>query len=510
MFPFIPFFGNIGYAAPIASQALAGFNSISLTATADLEGRMILVSMARQLAISSPSAASIIRKHVSGIVGEGITYQPPKNTELLTDYRYDDMVDYVKKRFALASHTKQLDAQKDMTFPMMQELACRNWLLSGDVFFIRKFRNGESSWRAVESDRVQTPYYCAVKDSFNNWTCTNPDNGHKIIDGVELDEDAIPCAYWVLKEYIVKPWLVQRDQIERIPAFDDDGKPLVLHLFNKLRPDQYRGVPLLAPLIETLHSRKNYSQAELQAAALQAAVFGFISSQNPAIDETEPLPSRELDRKIPLKPVDETTPEGTPTMTLDPRYAEEADSDIWWNQNFPKPKTVSAGQVVHLAEGEDVKFLQSTHPNQNYGAFVSATDRDIAAAMGLPTKVLTSEYDGSYSACKAAIQVAVELFDNYRAFFLDKFVKPIFEIYCSEILQGAVDDPDYVAKCLSIESGWKVPLPICLDQKVELESYKLALDMGLVTRDEVAFNVFGHSATGTPVDPTKTDIIEKV
>lgn len=509
MFPFVPYF-NVGYAAPVTSQALAGFNSVSLTATEDLEGRMILVSMARQLAISSPSAAAIINKFKSGIVGEGITYQPPKTTELLTDYRYDDMVAFVRKRFALASHTKQLDAQRDMTFPMMQELACRNWLLSGDIFFIRKVKDGVSSWRAVESDRVQTPYYCAVKDSFNNWECYNPENNNKIIDGVELDDDAIPCAYWVVKEYLVKPWMVTKDQIERIPAYDDNGKPLVLHLFNKLRPDQYRGVPLLAPLIETLHSRRNYSQAELQAAALQAAVFGFISSQNPTLDETEALPSRELDRKIPLKPVDKDTPEGTPTMTLDPQYKEEADNNIFWERNFPKPKTVSAGQVVHLAEGEDVKFLQATHPNQNFSSFISAVDRDTAAAVGLPTKVLTSEYDGSYSACKAAIQVSAELFDNLRAFFLDKFVKPVFEIFCEELLEGTVDDPEYVAKCLSIESGWKAPLPIALDPKVELESWKLALDMGLVTRDEVAESMYGHAANGTPVEPTKTDVIEKV
>lgn len=512
MFPYI--FFNAGYAGAggaIASQALGGFNSWSSTATVDLETRMILVSRARQLFISSPVASAILDRFTSGIVGSGIKYQPQESTELLTDYKYSEMVDFLKKRFALASETNQLDAQKQQTFSMMQELACRNWLLSGDVFFIRKRdKEGKTSWRSIECDRVQTPYYCAVKDSFNNWECYNPSNGNRIIDGVELDDNAIPCAYWILKDYISQPWLVQEEQIERIPAFDDDGTPIVLHLFKRLRPDQYRGVPLIGNLIEALHSRKNYAQAEIQAAQLQAAVFGFVSSNNPTMDETEPLPSRELDRPIPVAPATKDTPPDTPTMQLDAKYKDQVDLEEWYNREFPSPKTVSAGQVVHLAENEDIKFLQSTHPHSNYSAFMDAIDRDLSAGVGLPHKVLTCDYDGSYSACRAAVREAGELFKNYRSYFIASFVKPIFEIFCQETLEGLVDDPLFVAKCLSIESQWKQPQPIVLDPKVELESYKLAIELGLIDRDEAALALFNHRAVREDPIEIKETVVDEV
>lgn len=502
-------FTNIGYGAFVGSQSMAGFNSISSTPSVDLEWRQALVSMSRQLVISSPSASAVIDRFTAGIVGSGISYQPPEETAILTDYRYSDMVSYISREFALASHTNGLDAQGDMDFAMMQELACRNWMLSGDIFFIRRVRNGVSSWRAIESDRVQTPYYYSTKEGVGI-VCYNPETGNRIIDGVELDSDGIPCAYWVLKDYIDAPLLVQEGQIERIPAFLEDGEPLVLHIFKRLRPDQYRGVPILSGLLETLHSRRNYTQAELQAAALQAAVFGFISSQNPTFDETEALPQRDLDKPIPVAPATKDTPPETPVMQLDTQYKEACDTNAWYDKVFPRPKAVSAGQVVHLADGEEIKFLQSTHPNQNYGSFIGATDKDIAQGVGIPLKALEATYDGSYSSCKAAVQQAAEVYKNYRSYFIKKFIKPIFQIFCREKLEGLVDDPLFVATALSLESQWKQPQAIILDAKVELESYKLAIEMGLIDRDEAAMNIFGHKASGKVEVPNETVEVDRI
>lgn len=488
---------------------MLGFNSVSSTASVDLEYRMALVSMARQLVISSPSASAVIERFTSGIVGSGITYNPPMDTAILKDYKYSEMVGYLSREFALASHTNQLDAQHDMDFSMMQELACRNWMLSGDIFFIRNKKDGLSSWRAIESDRIQTPYYYSVKDGVGI-VCYNPETGNRIIDGVELDTNSMPCAYWILKDYIEAPLLVKEGEIERIPAFEDDGTPIVLHVFKKLRPDQYRGIPILAGLLETIHSRRNYAQSELQAAALQAAVFGFVSSNNPTFDETESLPSRDLDKPIPVAPVTKDTPPETPVMQLDTKYKEECDRESWYEKVFPRPKAVSAGQIVHLAENEEIKFLQSTHPHSNYSAFMDAIDRDISAGVGLPHKVLTSDYDGSYSACKAAVQEYAELCKNYRSYFIKRFIKPIFQIFCQEKLEGLVDDPQFVSTALALESEWKQPKAIILDARVELESYKLAIEMGLISPDEVAQKLYGHNAVSKPQAPDKTVEVDEV
>jgi capsid protein len=46
------------------------------------------------------------------------------------------------------------------------------------------------------------------------------------------------------------------------------GAPLVLHLFDKVRPGQSRGVPYLAPVIELIKQLGRYTDAEVMAAVV--------------------------------------------------------------------------------------------------------------------------------------------------------------------------------------------------------------------------------------------------
>ena len=518
MLPYMnPF--NVGYGGAggsLTSQALAGFNSWSSTATIDLlPTRMILVSRARQLVISHPTASASINRMVGGIIGTGLTYAYPTDSEYINEpYDYSNISFLIKKQLNLASQLHLLDAQKRQTFNQIQELACRNWLLSGDVFFVRRFRDGLSSWRAVECDRCQSPYYYAKWDDCGNELCVNPSTGNRIVDGVELDGDSIPVAYWFLKDYITQPLSVTDEQIERIPAKDHEtDQPLVLHLFKPLRPDQYRGIPILADQIESLHSTKNYVQAELQAAQFQSAIWGFLTSQNPTYDETEPLSSRDLDEKIPTEPKTQSTPTTAPTMQLSSDFAEEMDRRIVSETMFPKPKVVSAGQLWHLKEGEDVKFLQSTHPNSNFESFVKAQNNMTASAIGLPRQVLECNYDGTYASARGSVLEANETYKKYRSYFIESFIKPVFQVFVYETLKeyGADDDDcEYLSQAMSLESIWQAPTALCLDPTKEVDAWAKAIQLGLVDRDEASRALYGHKATGTPETPNKTVEIEEI
>ena len=90
----------------------------------------------------------------------------------------------------------------------------------------------------------------------------NADTGNRIIDGVELDDDASPVAHSVVTDYIDKPLLVTPEQIERIPSHDDDRTTVMNPLFKPTRHDQYRGEPLLEKVIETYNNTSNSAQAE--------------------------------------------------------------------------------------------------------------------------------------------------------------------------------------------------------------------------------------------------------
>lgn len=495
MFPVNPF--NRGYGAAGGapfSQTTAGFDSYSSTATADLlPVRMLLVSRARQLAISSPLAAAAIDRMTGGIVGDGLTLVHGETNLART----------IAGRWTLAGHTKALDAQHRQTFIQMQELACRNWLLSGDIFFLRR-PGPVSSWRAIEADRVQSPYFLRVRDG--SLDCINPDNSNRIVDGIELDQNSIPVAYWILKNYLARPLEVTNEQIERIPAFDEDGRPLVLHLFSPKRPDQYRGVPLLAESIESLHAFNGFIRSVEQAAQFQSSVWGFITSENPTMDETEALYSRDLDAPIPTQEAsDDDKAAGKPTFELSTNPPTEADKRAWFDQMLPQAKRISAGQLWNLKPGEDVKFLQPTNPNNNFGEYIKSQTGMVASSIGVPLQVLACSYDGTYASARGSVLEANRQFKRYRGFFLEQFIKPIFEQFVYDVTKDSE-----LSIMMGVSSQWQAPTALCLDPTKEIDAWTKAIQLGLVTRDEASLALYGHKATGTPEAPSKTVEVTEV
>lgn len=493
---------NVGYGAQLSSAALAGFNSISGTAMSDLLSRWLLVSHSRQLAISNPAASAAIDRYVGGVVGNGISLSAPENSQLIPP-EYLWVQDVVYKRFSMASLECALDRQGLLDFSQMQALAIENMMLSGDIAFVRK--PDEYSWTAVESDRIVSPYYMcdktqpAIVDGI--FKLINRENGNRIVDGVELDFEGRIAALWILKEYIEKPWMVSADQIERIPVTDDNGLPLCLFVFQPKRPAQYRGVPLLSPVIEQLFLQSAYIQAEGNAAALQSSLYGFITSQKPVDDSTAPVLPNRMNELVAVATNDEEEngkgDEPSETPSFDVAYkGQEAYENIY----HPKAKPVTSGRFMHLADGEDIKFLQSTHPNSNFAAYMSATTELIASAVGLPAEILKLSFNSSYSASRAAIIQAGQKYSQVRTHFIARFARPVFEVFAYETLRESVGDDAalYLSKALGSEVIWRAPKLAALDPKVELEAYKLAMELGLVDADEVALAIYSHKATGTP------------
>ena len=505
---------NVGYGAQLGSAAIAGLNSMSSTAMVDLLSRWLLVSHSRQLAISNPAASAAIDRYVGGVVGNGILYSPPKTTALLPP-EYSFLMDLVSTRFSMASRECTLDRQGLLDFGQMQTLAIENMMLSGDIVFVRK--PDEYSWTAIESDRIISPYYMcektrsAIVDGI--FKLINKETGNRIVDGVELDNDGRMVALWILKEAIERPWAACADQIERIPIEDPDtGLPLCLFVFMPKRPAQYRGVPLLSPVIEQLFLQSAYIQSEGNAAALQASLYGFITSQKPVNDETAPELKSRMDEYVPIIDEDDEYGEGDggegnedkPTPDFKVAYnGQEARENLYQ----PQAKPITSGRFMHLADGEDIRFLQSTHPNSNFGSYMDATTELIASAVGLPAEVLKLSFNSSYSASRAAIIQAGQKYAQVRTHFISRFVRPVFEVFAYETIKDEVgtDAALYISKALGSEAIWRAPRLAALDPKNELEAYKLAIEMGLVDADEVALAVYGHRAVGEPKpEPTET------
>ena len=493
-----------GYAAAggsLFSQVMAGFIANSGTASEDISpSRPTLVSRARMLDISCPMATAAVDRMVHGVLGDGLSYSIG-NSDFFEPDEYKQLCGGLKKSLKLASLTHSLDIQNRLTFAQIQRIACRNWLLSGDVFFVRRPNVSNCAWRIIESDRCMTP--TMFNTVLSGIKAENPENGNTIIDGVELDSEARPVAYWFLNHY--DDIAICNEDWQRIEAYDELGLPVVLHLFQPLRPDQYRGVPLIANIIETLYGTKAYSTAELQAAIIEACLAIFIvSNTDPTRNPFGNAPSLDLDE--PLVPESKKDSESVKNGSGkdEEKFKLQANPTPYypWSQN--DFETIGPGESKRLAEGEDIRTIDPKRPNSGYASFISAQNKSIAAAIGIPQQVLEATFEGtSYAAARGAVIEASATYKVVRGFFIESFLKPLFEVFAYDHLTRNRIETDFdtptAAKILSCESVWNAPSALCLDPRAELESWKLAIEMGLVDADEAALAVYGHPAK----DPNK-------
>lgn len=462
------------------SQGLSGFLANSLSANEDITpSRRILVSRARVLDMSVPIARAAIDRIVSGVVGGGLLWDDPVSSEFFSDdlAHYKEIVKDIQKKLKIWSLSHACDCQGILTFAQLQRIVCRNWLLSGDVFLIRVQKGDLSGWRVIEGDRCATPLEFTPKTVMSP-KYINPENGRTVIDGVELDDFGEPTAYFFFRnyDYINNEW-------ERIPAKDDDGLPLVIHVYNAERPDQYRGVPLLSSVIETIYGTACYAQSELQAAILESCYSLFIESDlQPSIDPFAPTDVEDLnkplipDENYKLSP-DNTSPLGIPGAVK-------------------RANLIGPGETRRLLPGENIKAIDPKRPNSGFENFMKTQNGMIAAAIGVPLQVLQSTYDGTtYASARAATVEAWRTFKVYRSIFIESFIKKIVEVFAYESLFNRYDEPmPELAKIISLESSWTGPAAVCLDPTKELQAYDQALQMGLVSVDEVAQGIYGHSA----------------
>ena len=111
-------------------------------------------------------------------------------------------------------------------------------------------------------------------------TGINSDNGNYIYDGVEVDKSGMIVAYHIRNTYPNEYGMPKLTEWSRVKAFNDyTGLANVIQVMDPERPDQYRGVPYLAPVIEQLLQMRRYSESELMAAVIESFFTAFVKTE---------------------------------------------------------------------------------------------------------------------------------------------------------------------------------------------------------------------------------------
>lgn len=123
-----------------------------------------------------------------------------------------------------------------------------SWLMNGDACILLEYEKPSRAFpyglriHLIESDRVSTPH--TTGNSVYLYA-TNPDNGNRIFNGVEVDKNNRVVAYYVCNTYPNSNLYAQKEW-KRVKAFGDrTGAPGVLMIYETERAEQYRGFRIL-------------------------------------------------------------------------------------------------------------------------------------------------------------------------------------------------------------------------------------------------------------------------
>lgn len=412
---------------------------------------------------SASPATSSIRTMRTNIVGVGLVPKPSVDAEVL-NIPPESAVEFERaaaREFALWSENRfACDALALNDFYEMQSLMLMSMLTSGDAFAIitrsKRTRMEPYSMRLhlVEADRCRTP--AATCGYTVEGTA---ENGNRIFDGVEVNEAGQVAAYYIASDYPYE-YTKGKTSWTRIPVRGEKtGLPNILHLMVSDRPDQYRGVPFLANVIEQLLQLRRYTEAELNAALVQSFFTAFITTEGDPDEFLETLPDNEAEQ-----------------------------GGISQNQSEYE---LGPGTVNFMRPGEGITSVQPTHPNTGFDKFMESMCQQVGASLEIPSDLLMKKFGESYSASRAELMEAWKMFSMYRRWLINDFCRPVYEVWMTEAIAlgrlnapGYFDDPLLRKAYLGCE--WIGPAQGQIDPLKEINASLLAISNGLSTHEAEA------------------------
>lgn len=449
-------YGNHG--ASTKKKSLMGWITQAGSPVEDIEQNIeLLRERSRDLYMGAPIATGALKTLRTNVIGSGLKLNVQIDSELLgmTQEEADKWETNVEREFALWADSLNCDAQRMNNFYELQQLAFLSWLMSGDCFALLPLvkRTGtpyELCVQIIEADRVCNP--SKVAQGFNN----------KLVNGVEIDNKGEIIAYH-LAHHHPNSLFNFKNEWERIPKFGaKTGRPNIIHLMESERPEQRRGVPVLAPVVESLKQLARYTDAELMAAVISGMYTLFITSEA-------------SDIKDGLGGISE---------------ADEIDG------SDPDSIEVGNGAVNFLEEGEKVIESNPGRPNTAFDGFVTAICRQIGVALEIPYEVLMKHFTSSYSASRGALLEAWKMFKMRRDWMARDFCQPIYEEFLTEaIAKGRIYAPGFFDDALIrkayCKAEWNGPSQGQLDPLKEVNAAEKRVDNGFSTRTRETIELTG-------------------
>lgn len=356
------------------------------------------------------------------------------------------------------------DYYRTLPFGLQLYLAALSLFRDGEAIGLVNFETDRTdgfgfntTLQLIDPDRLSNPHGA-------------PDDRH-MRGGVELDDRGRPARAHFRKghpgdvafaDYSAFEW-------ESFPFREMWGRPRTIHLVDRDRIDQHRGVSRIVAGLRRLKVLQAYSDAELKTAALNATVFATIYSDG----ATEYLAEAFGDQRVQKNVAGIIDQQNEFYKAQDPRFA--------------------GSRAVRVFPGDRVDMHTQGRANAAFGEFTSVLLRSLASGLGLTYEQLTKDFSKTnYSSARAAMIEAWRVVERERKLIQDLFADQVLLAVLEEahdqgklsVPRGAPDFWD--APAAYIKGRWIAPAKGAIDPVKERQGGRLAVENLELTYEDLA------------------------
>jgi lambda family phage portal protein len=398
------------YDAGRMGRRTAGWQTPSSSANVEVTQALERVrNRARDLVRNNEYAARAIDTLTANTVGTGITVKVGAMQKV-----WNRWVD-------------QCDADGQLDFYGLQELAARTWYESGEVLIRRRLRRSQDGIEIPFQLQILEPDYLANKFEILG-------NGNVLIAGIEFNKLGQRIAYHLYKSHPGEVGVFNRTSMDlvRVPASE------ILHLYRKRRPQQARGMPQLAVSMMRMRDLSDYEDAELVRKKIEACFSVFVRSDDAG-------------RAI-----------GT--------VGDDGDKRV---------EKMAPGMISYLKGAEEITFA-NPQANSAYGDYTGTQLHAIAVGAGITYEQLTGDLSQvNFSSMRAGRMEFNHLIDQAQWLtFIPMFLKPVVGWF------GEIATLAGYPEGRAIEAKYTPPKRQYIDPVKEVTATKETIGAGLMSFSE--------------------------
>jgi lambda family phage portal protein len=393
-----------------ATKGRRAKNWFTQSFSANSELRFDLVTLrnrSRDLCRNNPYAKRAVQAIANNTVGSGIR---PKPFEMKAGPEKQ-----LKRAWMNWAESVTCDFDGMYTFYGLQKLVMRALVESGECLVIRKYNRGKLQIQVLESDHID-----------NNMDGMN-ERG-RVIMGIQFDKSGNKIGYWLYDHH--------PGEIMHFGDLPSVYYPIenVLHIFEKLRPGQVRGVPFGVSVFLRLKDFDEYEDAQLVRQKIAACFSVFVTGD--AAD-----------------------------------YDTQSDVDIL--------ERVEPGIIEVLPPGKQITMAAPPGTGTDYGPYTQRVLQAVAAGFGVPYEILTTDLSNvNFSSGRMGFMEFYRSISEWQ----DNILIPLL---CQPVWAWFVEWQFTLGNIRKLETAtWTTPRRSMIDPEKEAKSYVVMIQNGLMSWQE--------------------------